>query len=176
MKFLPLQMSGAFVVEPEFHSDDRGFFARTFCAKEFAAHGLNASLSQCSLSFNTRKGTLRGMHYQLKPHEEAKLVRCTMGEIYDVIIDLRPTSRMFRKWAGVTLSADSRKAIYIPEGFAHGFLTLSDNVEVFYHMAEFFYPECAAGVRWNDPAFKIDWPESVKVISERDNNYPDFKQ
>ncbi len=174
MKFTPLFLAGAFVIEPEPIADERGFFARTFCSEEFAAHGLDPSLVQCSISFNRRKGTLRGMHYQTKPHEEVKLVRCTMGAIYDVIVDLRLESSTFKRWVGVELSAENRKAIYIPKGFAHGFLTLADESEVTYHMSEFFHAECAAGVRWNDAAFAIDWPNEIKVMSERDKNYPEF--
>ena len=174
MKFMPLPMQGAFVIEPEVIVDERGFFARTFCREEFIKNGLNQNLVQCSISFNKRKGTLRGMHYQKKPREEAKLVRCTMGSIYDVIIDLRPTSPTFKQWASVELNAENRKAIYIPEGFAHGFLTLTDESEVFYQMSEFFHTECVMGIRWDDEAFLIQWPSDVKVISERDRSYPSF--
>ena len=175
MRFVPLALSGAFRVEPELKSDERGFFARTFCRDEFAAHGLHPELVQCSVSFNAKRGTLRGMHYQRKPHEEAKLVRCTMGAIHDVLLDLRPASATFRRWVGVDLCAENRHAVYIPEGIAHGFLTLSDGCEVFYQMAHMFQPESAAGVRWNDPAFGIEWPGEVRVISERDRNYADFR-
>lgn len=174
MKFMPLPLQGAFLIEPEPVADVRGFFARTFCRDEFTAHDLNPGLLQCSLSFNTRKGTLRGMHYQKEPHREVKLVRCTMGSIYDVIIDLRPDSATFRQWAGVELSAENRQSIYIPEGLAHGFLTLADNCEVFYQISEYFHPESSAGVRWNDPVFSIEWPGDVSIISGRDRNYPDF--
>jgi dTDP-4-dehydrorhamnose 3,5-epimerase len=174
VRFVPLALSGAFLVEPEPIRDERGFFARTFCRDEFAAHGLHPQLVQCSVSFNTARGTLRGMHYQRKPHEEAKLVRCTMGAIHDVLVDLRPASATFRRWVGVELSAENRHALYIPEGVAHGFLTLADGCEVFYQMAHVFEPESAAGVRWNDPAFGIEWPGEVRVISERDRNYGDF--
>ena len=174
MKFLPLPLEGAFLIETEQVADERGFFARTFCCKEFSAHGLNPELLQCSISFNTHKGTLRGMHYQTEPHQESKLVRCTMGSIYDVIIDLRQDSATFRQWASVELSADNRKSIYIPEGFAHGFLTLVENCEVFYQISELFQPESIAGVRWNDPAFSIDWPGDVSIITDRDRDHPDF--
>lgn len=172
MKFVPLRLTGAFLIEPEPVIDERGFFARTFCADEFAAHGLEASLVQCSISFNREKGTLRGMHYQKSPHEEAKLVRCTMGAIHDVIIDLRAGSPTCRQWVAVNLSADSRNALYVPKGFAHGFLTLADNTEVFYQMSAFFHSESAAGLRWNDPVLAIEWPADIAVISDRDNNYP----
>ncbi len=175
MKFTPLPLQGAFVIEPELIADERGFFARTFCRKEFSAHGLNPDLAQCSVSFNNKKGTLRGMHYQQKPHEETKVVRCTMGAIYDVIIDLRPVSPTFKQWVGVELSAEDRKEIYVPGGFAHGFLTLSDESEVFYQISELFQSECTTGVRWDDPAFSIDWPGEIHVMSERDKTFPDFK-
>jgi dTDP-4-dehydrorhamnose 3,5-epimerase len=174
VKFTPLPLQGAFLIEPEPVADERGFFARTFCREEFSAHGLNPELQQCSISFNTSKATLRGMHYQKEPHQEVKLVRCTMGRIYDVIIDLRQDSATFKQWASVELTAGNHKLIYIPEGFAHGFLTLASNCEVFYQMSEFFHSESIAGVRWNDPAFSIQWPGDVSTISDRDRNYPDF--
>jgi dTDP-4-dehydrorhamnose 3,5-epimerase len=175
VKFVPLPLPGAFIIEPELIADERGFFARTFCRDEFAAHGLNPDLVQCSVSFNKHKGTLRGMHYQKKPHEEAKLVRCTKGAICDVIIDLRPDSSTFTRWAGVELSAQNHVAIYIPEGFAHGFLTLVDESEVFYQMSEPFHSDCAAGVRWDDPVFAIEWLGEIGVMSERDKSYPNFR-
>lgn len=156
-------------------TDERGFFARTWCAEEFKEAGLDARLVQCSISFNARKGTLRGMHYQAVPIAETKLVRCTMGAIYDVVLDLRTESPTFRKWIGMTLSAENREMVYIPEGCAHGFLTLEDHSEVFYQMSEFYYPEAARGVRWDDPAFGIEWPGDVTVISERDRTLSDFQ-
>ena len=174
MKFVETGLSGAFLIEPERLSDERGFFARTWCREEFAAHGLDPSLVQCNISFNRKKGTLRGMHFQTRPHEEAKVVRCTQGNIYDVMVDLRPESGTFKQWFGAELSAENRLSLYIPAGFAHGFLTLSDDAEVLYLMSEFFHPECASGVRWNDPAFSIAWPGKVSVISDRDASYPDF--
>jgi len=174
MIFKETTLKGAFIIEPELLEDERGFFARSWCQKEFEAHELNPRLVQCNISFNTRKRTLRGMHFQIAPHEEAKLVRCTMGAIYDVIIDLRPDSPSFKKHLGVTLNPENRTMLYIPEGFAHGFLTLENDTEVFYQMSEFYAPDFARGVRWNDPAFGIQWPGEVKVISERDNTYPDF--
>jgi dTDP-4-dehydrorhamnose 3,5-epimerase len=174
MIFETLALPGAFIVRPEPIADERGFFARTFCREEFVAQGLNPNLAQCSVSFNKRRGTLRGMHYQKAPHEEDKLVRCTMGAIYDVLVDIRPGSPTFRRWSGVELSAENRTAVYIPKGFAHGFFTLSDDTEVFYQMSEPFQPECAAGVRWNDPAFGVSWPADVRVISDRDQAYPNF--
>jgi dTDP-4-dehydrorhamnose 3,5-epimerase len=174
MKFTPTQLKGAYVVEPVLLSDDRGFFARTWCRREFRDRGLNPDMVQCNVSFNKIKGTLRGMHHQVAPHEEAKLVRCTTGAIYDVILDLRPDSRTYKAWAAFKLSADNRKMIYIPEGFSHGFMTLEDNTEIFYQMAAYYTPECNTGVRWNDPAFNISWPAKPVVISEKDSNYPDY--
>jgi dTDP-4-dehydrorhamnose 3,5-epimerase len=174
MKFMPLPLQGSFVIEPEPIADERGFFARTFCREEFSTQGLSPELLQCNISFNTHKGTLRGMHYQTQPRQEVKLVRCTMGSIFDVIIDLRRDSATFRQWASVELTAGNRKSVYIPEGFAHGFLTLTDNCEVFYQMSEYFHSECFSGVRWNDPAFSIQWPGDVSIISDRDRNLPDF--
>jgi len=142
---------------------------------EFESHGLNPKLVQCSISFNTRKGTLRGLHYQAAPHAEGKLVRCSKGRIYDVVLDLRSHSPTFREWVAVILTAEERNMMYVPEGCAHGFLTLEDESEVFYQMSEFYCAEAARGMRWNDPAFQIQWPERVEVISERDRAYPDFK-
>jgi dTDP-4-dehydrorhamnose 3,5-epimerase len=174
MIFTPTQISGAFVIEPERIEDDRGFFARTFCNREFTAHGLQTEFVQCNISFNKKKGTLRGMHYQAAPYQEAKLVRCTAGAIYDVIIDLRPDSATFTQWVATQLSAENRKMLYIPKDFAHGFLTLADNTEIFYQMSQFFEPRAARGLCWNDPAFDIQWPAPVTVISPKDQNYPDF--
>lgn len=174
MLFTKTELEDAFIIEPERLADERGFFSRSWCQNEFEANGLNPRLVQCNISFNKARGTLRGMHYQVAPFEEAKLVRCTMGAIYDVIIDLRPASPTYKQHFGLTLTPDARNMLYIPEGFAHGFLTLSDNTEVFYQMSEFYAPECARGLRWNDPAFNIHWPEIVQVISERDATYPDF--
>lgn len=175
MIFLDTPVADVLEIRPEPKADERGFFARTWCQKEFQAQGLNSHLVQCSISFNTRKGTLRGMHYQITPHCEAKLVRCTKGAIYDVVLDLRPHSPTFKQNVGLFLIAEKRNMIYVPEGCAHGFLTLEDETEVFYQMAEFYCPEAANGVRWNDPAFQIVWPAKVEVISERDRTYPDFK-
>ena len=170
-----MTLPGAFVVEPERREDERGFFARTWCLDEFAAHGLNTRVVQCNISFNALKGTLRGMHYQVAPYAEAKLVRCTMGAIYDVLVDLRPESPAYRRWEAVELSAQTRRMVYVPEGIAHGFQTLEDNCEVAYQMSEFFHPECAQGVRWDDPAFGIAWPATERrTISERDRQYRDF--
>ncbi len=174
MIFSPTKLLGVWIVELDKHEDERGFFARSWCQREFEGHGLNPNLVQCSVSFNHKKGTLRGMHYQVTPHEEAKLVRCTRGAIYDVAVDLRPTSPTRGKWTSLELTADNGRALYIPAGFAHGFQTLSDNTEVFYQMSEFYNPEGARGVRWNDPALKIEWPLPVPILSARDKNYVDF--
>lgn len=175
MIFRETPIPGAFVVEPERIEDERGFFARTWCEREFREHGLDPRLAQCSVSFNRRAGTLRGMHYQAAPHGEAKLVRCTMGAIYDVVVDLRPDSPAFRRWTAVELSARNRRMLYIPQGLAHGFQTLEPDTEVFYQISEFYHPESARGVRWNDPAFGIEWPEAAeRVLSDRDAGYPDF--
>jgi dTDP-4-dehydrorhamnose 3,5-epimerase len=162
------------LLEPK--ADERGFFARSWCQKEFEIHGLNSTLVQCSVSFNIRKGTLRGMHYQAAPHPEAKVVRCTRGAIYDVVVDLRPQSRTFKSWISAVLTAENRKMIYAPEGCAHGFLTLEDETEVFYQISEVYNAESARGVRWDDPAFRIAWPGRVEVISERDRTYPNFME
>jgi dTDP-4-dehydrorhamnose 3,5-epimerase len=172
--FTETKLAGAFVIELERHADERGFFARTFCQQEFEAHGLKAEVAQCNVSFNKRKGTLRGMHYQAAPFAEAKLVRCTAGSIYDVIIDLRPASATFKRHFAVELSAENHRMLYIPEDFAHGFQTLEDDTEVFYQMAQRYSAEHARGVRWNDPAFGIEWPKGERIIIERDQNYPDF--
>ena len=174
MIFQETKLKDAFIIEPERLKDERGFFARTWCKQEFETHGLNQNLVQCNISFNKKRGTLRGMHYQEAPHEEARLVRCTMGAICDVIIDLRPDSQTHKQWFSVELTKKNRKMFYVPEGFAHGFITLDDNTEVFYQMSEFYAPECASGVRWNDPAFNILWPEDVVEISDRDKQYSDF--
>jgi len=174
MKFIETELEGAFIVEPEPLKDERGFFARTWCKREFEEHGLNPKLVQCNISFNRKKGTLRGMHYQDFPFEEAKFVRCTMGSMYDVIIDLRPNSKTFMRWMSVELTAENRKMIYIPEGFAHGFLTLEKDTEVFYQMSEFYSPQHARGIRWNDPKFDIKWPGDVRTISEKDEKFQDF--
>ncbi len=175
MKFTETFLKGAFVIEPDRREDDRGFFARTFCEKEFAEHGLETRIAQCSISFNRRKGTLRGMHYQEAPFEEAKLVRCTMGGFYDAIIDLRSGSPTFKKSIGIELTALNRRMLYIPRDFAHGFQTLEDDTEVFYQMSQVYSAEHARGVRWNDPAFGISWPPDERIINERDKNYPDFR-
>ncbi len=177
MIFTETPLKGAFVIEPELNEDERGFFARTWCQREFEGHGLNSRLVQCSISFNKMKNTLRGLHYQAEPHEETKLVRCTQGGIFDVIIDLRADSATYKRHMSIILTDENRKMLYIPAGFGHGFQTLADNTEVFYQMSEYYYPETARGVRWNDPVFAIEWPEmDVRLISERDRMWPDYTQ
>jgi dTDP-4-dehydrorhamnose 3,5-epimerase len=168
-------LRNAFVIEPDSLEDARGLFARTWCQREFEAHGLDTRIAQCSTSFNKRRGTLRGMHYQVPPVAETKLVRCTRGAIYDVIIDLRPDSPTFTEHFAVVLTADNRKMLHIPVGFAHGFQTLEDATEVFYQISEFYSPEHAQGVRWDDPIFGVSWPDDDRIILERDRNYPDFR-
>jgi dTDP-4-dehydrorhamnose 3,5-epimerase len=175
MIFQETTLPGVFEIHMKPYHDARGFFARSWCQNEFENYGLSTRVAQCNVSFNGRKGTLRGMHYQDAPKGEAKLVRCTSGSIYDVVIDLRPQSATFKRWVAAVLSAENRHMLYIPEGCAHGFLTLMDNTEVFYQMSEFFYPELARGVRFDDPAFQIVWPEKIEVISERDQACPNFE-
>lgn len=174
MIFYQTEIPGVYEIQPEPYLDERGFFARIWCQNEFSEHGLNPKLVQCNISFNVRKRTLRGMHYQAAPYEEAKVVRCTRGAIYDVAIDLRTQSRTFKKWVGMELTSDNHRMMYVPEGCAHGFLTLQDNTEVAYQMSEFYNPQSGRGVRWDDPAFGIVWPDKVDVISDRDRNYLDF--
>ena len=174
MIFCETAIRGVWVVEPERFEDERGFFARTWDSEEFATRGLDANLVQCSISYNRRRGTLRGMHYQAAPREEAKLVRCTAGAIFDVAVDLRPGSETLCRWVGVELSAENRLAMYVPEGCAHGFLTLTDAAEVAYQISEVHAPKAARGVRFDDPAFGIEWPGEVVVLNERDRTYPDF--
>lgn len=174
MKFTETRLKGAYIVEPELMSDERGFFARTWCVREFASVGLEARLVQCNISFNRSNGTLRGMHYQVPPFEEDKLVRCTRGAIYDVIVDLRRNSETFGKHIGVTLTVENRTMLHIPKGFAHGFLTLEDDTEVHYQMSEFYAPDCARGLRWDDLSLGIKWPGEVRIISEKDRSYPDI--
>ena len=173
MRFIPTPLVGAYLIEPERHLDERGFFARTWCQREFLAHGLAAGLAQCSISYNTRRGTVRGMHYQLPPFAEEKLVRVTHGRLFDVIVDLRPGSASFLHWFGTELTGASRMAMYVPKGVAHGFQTLADDTEVFYQMSEFYSAEQGWGLRWNDPLIHVAWPEPVTMISLRDGHYPD---
>jgi dTDP-4-dehydrorhamnose 3,5-epimerase len=173
--FTETPLAGAYVIEPEPIEDARGLFARTWCRREFEARGLDTRIAQCSTSFNKKKGTLRGMHYQAPPFAETKIVRCTRGAMYDVIIDLRPDSPTFTRYFAVVLATENRKALCVPMGFAHGFQTLEDDTEVFYQISEFYSPEHSRGVRWNDPVFGIRWPEDERTIVERDQNYPDFR-
>ena len=176
MVFTETNLKGAYVIDPVRNEDERGFFARTFCVDEFQAHGLNARLVQCSISFNKRRGTLRGLHWQMPPAAECKLVRVTRGAIFDVIVDLRAGSPTFKQHFTADLTADNRREIYVPEGFAHGFQTLEDDTEIFYQMSCGHSPPLARGVRWNDPAFGIQWPEiEQRIMNERDANYPDFE-
>jgi dTDP-4-dehydrorhamnose 3,5-epimerase len=174
--FESLSVVGAFLITPETVEDERGYFARTWDRREFAKRGLNPNVAQCNTSYNHRRGTLRGMHYQSAPHEETKLVRCTKGAIYDVVLDLRTDSETFKKHDGATLTSDNRSMLYVPEGCAHGFITLEDDVEVFYQISEFYTPTAQRGVRFDDPAFGIEWPETVAVVNSRDAGYPDFTQ
>jgi dTDP-4-dehydrorhamnose 3,5-epimerase len=174
MKFTETQLKGAFIVEIAPVSDNRGFFSRTFCAREFEEHGLKHTFVQANLSFNHRRGTLRGMHYQQQPAAETKLVRCTAGAIYDVIIDLRPNSPTYLQHVGVELTADNRKALYVPELFAHGYLTLTDNAEVVYQVGEFYTPGYERGLRYDDPTFGIQWPVGIAVISDKDAKWAPF--
>lgn len=174
MIFVPTPLPGAFVVDLERREDERGFFARTWCRHEFEEMGLKADLAQCSLSYSRRRGTLRGMHWQAAPWAEAKLVRCTRGLIWDAIVDLRPSSPTYTQYVGVELTAESGRALYVPEGMAHGFVTLEDHSEVSYQMSQFYEPSAARGVRWNDPAFGIEWPLNNPILHPRDAEYPDF--
>jgi dTDP-4-dehydrorhamnose 3,5-epimerase len=174
MIFEPLALAGAYMIEPEKIRDDRGFFARSYCGEDFTAHGLEPVREQCGISYNIRHGTLRGMHYQEEPHAEAKLVRCTRGALFDVIIDLRPDSSTYCQWVATTLAADNYRMLYVPRGYAHGFQTLEDHTEVFYQMSHPYSAQNARGVRWNDPLFLIKWPLPVTSISERDQSYADF--
>jgi dTDP-4-dehydrorhamnose 3,5-epimerase len=173
VRFAPTILPGVFVIEQERHADERGFFGRTWCAAELEEQGLEPRLAQCSTSFNHRRGTLRGLHYQAPPSAEVKVVRCTRGSLFDVAVDLRPDSPDFRRWVGVELTADNGQALYIPRGFAHGFLTLEDATEVLYSISTPYDPEAARGVRWDDPFLDVRWPAPVEVLSTRDRDYPD---
>jgi len=174
MIFKETSLKGAYIIEIEPLEDERGFFARSFCQKEFEEHGLNPRIAQCNISYNKKKGTLRGMHYQITPYQEAKLVCCTKGAIYDVIIDLRKDSPTLKQWIAVELTAENHRMLYVPEGFAHGFQTLKDDTVVFYQMSEFYHPECAQGVRWDDSTFGIEWPLPNPILSDKDRGYLDF--
>lgn len=175
MIFTPTRIKDAFVIDLERVEDERGFFARSWCASEFEQHGLDANLAQTSISFNKQKGTLRGMHYQVAPHEEAKLVRCTQGAAYDVIIDLRPESPSFKRWYSVELTADNGKSLYVPKGLAHGFQTLTDETTLFYQISTSYHPESARGLRFDDPAFGVEWPAIEPTISAKDRMNSSFQ-
>jgi dTDP-4-dehydrorhamnose 3,5-epimerase len=177
MIFCETKLAGAFIIEVQRLEDDRGFFSRAFCRNEFSKRGLNPDVAQCNISFNRDAGTLRGMHYQAAPHAEEKLVRCTRGGLYDVIVDLRRESPTFKQWIAVELTEENVQMLYIPKGFAHGFQTLMNNTEIFYQMSEFYHAESARGVRWNDPAFGIQWPDGDRaILSEQDGNWPDHRE
>ena len=174
MIFEETKLARAFIIKLEKLEDERGFFARAWCQKEFDDAGINSRVVQANLSYNEKKGTLRGMHYQVSPYQEAKLVRCFRGAIYDVIVDLRSDSPTYKDWIGVELSAQNRQVLFVPEGFAHGFQTLESQTEVFYQVSEFYTPGAEKGARYNDPAFGIDWPLPVSVISEKDAGWADY--
>lgn len=176
MKFIETDLTGAYLIELDLKEDERGFLARTFCRSEFEKQGLESRLAQANISFNARRGTLRGMHYQAQPFAEVKLVHCVQGALYDVIIDLRPDSQSYCCYYGVKLNAENRSMLYVPEGFAHGFQTLEDNTVIYYMISEFYAPQYARGVRWNDPVFGISWPFSDPIISERDRQLPDYER
>jgi dTDP-4-dehydrorhamnose 3,5-epimerase len=175
MIFKETELSGVYIIMPEPLEDERGFFARVWCRREFESHELNSAFVQSNISYNKKKGTLRGLHFQTAPYEEAKLIRCTKGAIYDVAVDLRPQSRTYQRWVGVELTEENRTMLYVPGGFAHGFQTLEADSEVLYQMSEFYHPECAGGVKWDDPAFGIIWPIDRKMISTRDQSFPYMK-
>ncbi len=172
MQFTETKLKGAFIIDLAERFDQRGFFARTFCAKEFAEHGLKPTVAQCNLSFNYKKGTLRGMHYQMAPVTETKLIRCVQGAIYDVIVDMRPNSPTYLSHIGVELTAENRRSLYVPDMFAHGYQTLTDGAEVIYQVSEFYAPGHERGLRYNDPAFDIEWPLPVREISAKDATWP----
>ena len=174
MIFTETKLKGAFIIDVKRLEDERGFFGRSYCQREFDAHGLNTNVVQANVSYNKKKGTLRGMHTQLRPFSESKLVRCTRGAIYDVIVDVRVESETFTQWIGVELTADSYRMLYVPEGFAHGFITLEDNTDVTYQVTQFYTPEAERGFRWDDPAFNIQWPITPELISAKDMAHPAF--
>ena len=176
MKFIPVSLSGSYLIELEPIADERGFFARSWCAREFEKHGLNSKVSQSNVSFNHQAGTLRGLHFQRQPNEEAKLVRCTRGRVFDAIVDIRPGSATCGQWFGTELSAKNHRMLYVPEGFAHGYLTLEDNSEVFYLVSEFYSPESESGIRYDDPQIGICWPGPITLVSTKDQNLGYFKR
>ena len=175
MIFLNVKLQDAYILELEKHTDGRGFFARSWCQREVEKHGLNSRVAQCNIGFSNKKGTLRGLHYQTAPYQEAKLVRCTKGAIYDVIIDLRVKSSTYKQWLGVELTSENYRMLYVPEGFAHGYQTLMDDTEICYQATEFYVPEFARGVRYDDPAFNIEWAIEPNIISDADRSWPDYK-
>jgi dTDP-4-dehydrorhamnose 3,5-epimerase len=175
VRFVPSPLAGAFVIDLDLLEDERGYFARTFDAQEFAHHGLDPAVVQCNTSFNAKAGTIRGMHYQADPDGEPKLVRCTRGAIYDVLVDLRPESETYCRWFGAELTADNARMLYVPVGLAHGFQTLTDSSEVHYQMSHHYVPDQARGVRFDDPAFGIKWPRPDPIVSDRDRQFPDFR-
>jgi dTDP-4-dehydrorhamnose 3,5-epimerase len=175
MIFRKTNLKGVFIIELEKHKDDRGYFARTWCENEFKANGLNSKLAQANTALSVQKGTLRGMHYQIAPYEETKIIRCIRGSVFDVVIDIRPDSITYCQWLGIELSSENHTMLYVPEGFAHGYKTLRNNSEVFYLVSQFYTPDAERGIRWDDPAFSIKWPEtSDLIISEKDKNWPDY--
>ncbi|HVX52217.1 MAG TPA: dTDP-4-dehydrorhamnose 3,5-epimerase [Chitinophagaceae bacterium] len=171
MNFTETKLPGAYIIDINKLEDDRGFFARTFCKKEFAIFGLNTDICQCNISYNQKKSTLRGMHMQLAPYEEAKIIRCSRGAVYDVIVDMRINSNTFKQWISVELDELNRRMLYVPEGFAHGFMTLADDTEVIYEITQFYKQGFEAGYRWDDPVLNIKWPASPVVISQKDSSY-----
>jgi len=174
MIFTKTKLDGAYVIDIERREDHRGFFARSWCKKEFEAQGLNSNIVQINTTLSKAKGTLRGLHYQVSPHEEVKLIRCTKGALYDVVIDLRPDSPTYKQWLGAELTAENRRMLYVPEGFAHGSQTLEDDTELTYQSSQFYAPESARGVRCDDPVFAIQWPVDIHAISDADRNWPDY--
>jgi dTDP-4-dehydrorhamnose 3,5-epimerase len=172
--FTETKLKGAFILDVKRLEDERGFFGRSWCKKEMEEHGLNSNVVQANVSFNHKKGTLRGMHFQFSPYQETKLVRCTKGALFDVIIDLRKDSPTYKQWIGVELTEDNFRMLYVPEDFAHGFITLQDNTAVTYQVTQFYTPGAEGGIRWDDPAVGIEWPVPVEVISSKDKNHPDY--
>ncbi|RMD04340.1 dTDP-4-dehydrorhamnose 3,5-epimerase [Clostridium autoethanogenum] len=176
MIFLETKLKDAYIIQLQPIADERGFFSRTWCKNEFEKHGLKSEIVQCNLSYNEKKGTLRGMHYQVEPYRETKLIRCIKGAFYDVIIDLRKKSHTYKQWIGVELTENNNKSLYVPEGFAHGFQTLVDDTYAFYQVTEFYTPGAERGIRWNDPQFKIQWPEEKnRIISAKDQSLGDYR-
>ena len=175
MKFIETKLPGAFVIEPEKKEDKRGFFTRTWCKNELGNHGLKAEIAQVNINFNKQRGTLRGMHYQAAPYGECKIIKCTRGAVFDVVIDLRKDSPTYLDWIGVELTGDNFRMLYVPENFSHGFITLEDQTEICYMVTQFYTPEAERGIRWDDPSFNIKWPLHPQVISDKDSSYPDFK-